>query len=206
METSFKQQSEGYHFGMKMRFGSTSGYFIVILAHNKGVTLVDQQLELDPKEYMPTLALLKQIDFFQTVPEAELKSILFSLQKQNFPPNKTILFQGEIANRLFIIRSGMVSITTKSKGQKLSLAELKAGMYFGEISLLRPMSATATATAGAEGADLVILTHEAMATISKKIPDIQQRIQKVIDIRLASKQKAKETDEKTDDQPAEPKK
>ena len=152
-------------------------------------------VELDPKEYVNVLALLKQIDFLQEVPEAELKNVLFSLQKEKFGANKTILFQGEIANRLFIVREGSVTISTKSKGQKLALATLKTPMYFGEISLLRPMSATATATAGDDGADLVILTHDAMSAISKKIPDIHDRIQKVIDARLASKKKAKEADE-----------
>ena len=151
--------------------------------------------DLDPNEYIPVLTLLKQIDFLETVPEPEMKNILFSLQKQVFGAGKTILFQGEIANRLFIIRKGAVSITTKNKGQKITLANLNAPMYFGEISLLRPTSATATATAGDDGADLVILTHDAMSAISKKIPDIQTRIQKVIDNRIASKQKAKEADD-----------
>lgn len=152
-------------------------------------------VELDPKEYISTLELLKQIDFLQSVPEAELKNILLSLHKETVAANKSILFQGEIANRLFIIRKGSVVITTKSKGQKLTLANLKAPMYFGEISLIRPMSATATVTSGDEGADLIILTHDAMTAISKKIPDIQERIQKIIDARLASKKKAKEADE-----------
>lgn len=152
-------------------------------------------VELDPKEYVAVLGLLKQIDFLKDVPEPELKNILFSLQKDKFPANKTILFQGEIANRLFIIRDGSVAITTKNKGQKITLAELKTGAYFGEISLLRPTSATATVTAGDAGAELIILAHEAMSAIAKKIPDIHDRIQKIIDSRIASKKKAKEADE-----------
>jgi len=151
--------------------------------------------DLDPKEYVPVLGLLKQIDFLESVPEAELKNVLFSLQKQDFGPGKTILFQGEIANRLFIIRKGSVVISTRNKGQKITLANLNASMYFGEISLLRPTSATATATAGDDGADLIILTHDAMTAISKKIPDIQTRIKAVIDARIASKQKAKEAND-----------
>lgn len=110
--------------------------------------------DLDPKEYVSVLAILKKIDFLENVPEAELKNILFSLQKEKFPPNKTVLFQGEISNRLFIIREGTVAITTKSKGQKITLAELNAGAYFGEISLLRPVSATANVAAGEGGPTL----------------------------------------------------
>lgn len=151
--------------------------------------------DLDPKEYVSTLDLLKKIDFLEGVPEPELKSVLFSLQKQMFPKSKTVLFQGEIANRLFIIRKGSVVISTKNKGEKITLAELQAPAYFGEISLLRPMSATATATAGDDGAELIILTHDSLSQLSKKIPDIEARIQKIIDTRLASKKKAKETND-----------
>jgi CRP/FNR family transcriptional regulator len=157
--------------------------------------------DLDPKEYVMVLELLKKIDFLESVPEPELKNILFLLQKQEFGPAKTILFQGEIANRLFIIRKGSVSITTKNKGQKITLAHLSAPLYFGEISLLRPTSATATVTAGDDGAELIVLTHDAMSSISKKLPDIQSRIKKVIDDRIASKQKAKEANDASLDKP-----
>ena len=88
-----------------------------------------------------------------------------------------------------------MSITTKSKGTKLHLADLNAPAYFGEISLLRPTSATATATAGDEGADLLILTHDAMTQLEKSLPDIHKRIQTTIENRIAAKKKAKQAEE-----------
>lgn len=173
----------------------------IFAANQKGDLEMEGSVDLDAKEYAPTLQLLKEINFLQGVPDEDLKSILFSLQKQSFGPKKIILFQGEIANRLFIIRRGRVTISTKNKGEKIVLAELTAPAYFGEISLLTPSSATATVTAGDEGVDALILTHDSMAQLSKKIPDIQQRIRKIIDERLASKQKAK-----TDQEAKEPEK
>ena|GEM_PF-1358304 len=152
-------------------------------------------VELDPKEYVEALTILKNIDFFQDVSDERMKSVLFMLQKQTFAPNKIILFQGEIANRLFIIRQGSVSISTKNKGAKIHLADLQAPSYFGEISLLTPTSATATVTAGEAGAQVLILTHDAMTTLTNTLPDIQKRIQTVIDNRLASKKQAKDIQE-----------
>lgn len=151
--------------------------------------------ELDPRDYIKTLDLLRKIDFLAAVPDDDLRGVLLSLQKQAFGPTKTILFQGEIANRLFILVKGSVSIASKSRGQSRVLAELKPPAYFGEISLLRPMSATATATAGDEGAELIILNHDALTELSKRIPDIQARIQRVIDSRLESRKKAAEAEE-----------
>ncbi|OVE78410.1 hypothetical protein BVX98_00170 [bacterium F11] len=155
-------------------------------------------VDLDPREFAATLEILKKIDFLVDVPDDQLKGILFSLQKESFSAKKTILFQGEIANRMFIIRKGDVSITTKNKGAKLHLADLAPPAYFGEISLLRPTSATATATAGEQGADLLILTHEAMARLAKTLPDIHQKIQTTIEKRIESKQKAKREEDSSE--------
>ncbi len=152
-------------------------------------------VDLPANEYIPTLALMKKIDFLEGVPDETLKDVLFSLQKETFSKDRTILFQGEIANRLFIIQKGKVIISTKNKGSKLVLAELSAPHYFGEISLLRPMSATATVTSGEEGTELIILNHDALTQLSKKLPDIQKRIQGVIETRLESKKQAKEAEE-----------
>jgi CRP-like cAMP-binding protein len=155
----------------------------------------DIMTDIDPSEYVATLALLKKLDFLEGVNDDSLQGMLFSLQKQTFPKQRTILFQGEIANRLFIVRNGSVIISTKNKGQKLILAELHTPAYFGEISLLRPTGATATVTAGDEGADLLILSHDALNDLTRKMPDVVQRIQAVIEARLASKKQAKDADD-----------
>jgi CRP/FNR family transcriptional regulator len=152
-------------------------------------------VELDPRDYPATLDILKKIDFFQGVPDAELNSLLFSLQVQIFTADKKILFQGEIGNRLFVVRKGSVRISTKSKGEKVELAELTPPAYFGEISLLRPVSATATATAGADGTEVLILTFDNFERLAKKAPEIKQRIQSVIEARLESKKKAKDAED-----------
>ena len=151
--------------------------------------------ELDAREYAPSLELLRKIDFLEGVPDEDLKSILFSLQKQVFAPSRTILFQGEISNRLFIVRKGSVLISIKNRGEKLRLAELTPPMYFGEISLLTPSSATATVASGEEGADLLILSHESFNQLSKKLPDIRERIQTVIQSRLSAAKEARKSDD-----------
>lgn len=152
-------------------------------------------IDLDPKDYPATLDFLRNLNFLQGAADADLRGILIRLQQQSFPAGRTILFQGEIANQLFMIRGGGVVISTNNKGSRLILAELKAPAYFGEISLLRPTSATATVVAGNDGADLLILTNDAFLELEKRIPTLRQRLQGVIDARLAEKQKAKEADE-----------
>lgn len=167
----------------------------ITLDPDGGSELLSTPVELDPKDYVKALEVLRKVDFLSSVDDDDLRGVLMSLQKQNHGPNKTILFQGEIANRLFILVKGGVKIASKSKGQTIVLAELAPPSYFGEISLLRPMAATATATAGENGAELIIFNHDALTELSKRVPDIQTRIQTVIDDRLASRKKAAESEE-----------
>lgn len=152
-------------------------------------------IDIDPKEYVQTLEFLKQIDFLKGVPDDNLKSMLFTLQKQDFEAGKIILRQGEIGANLYIIRKGKVAITAKSGNNRLTLGELNPPQYFGEISLLTPTSATATVTAGEEGVQVLILTNESVIQLSKKFSDIQQRIRAVIDTRVAGKKQAREAEE-----------
>lgn len=156
---------------------------------------MNQPIPLNPKQYEPAVQLLKRIDFLKGISEEDLKGILGSLQYQQFGKDGKILFKGEISNRLFLVCRGSVDISTKNKGSLLHLATLKPPMYFGEISLLNPTSATATATAGEEGANVIILTHESFEALTQKIPDLRARIQKVIDGRIASNEKAKKSEE-----------
>ena len=64
-----------------------------------------------------------------------------------FRAGETIFSEGHPGNKLFILRSGSVALTTRVENEVLPLTELGPGEVFGEMSLLdeKPRSATATA-------------------------------------------------------------
>lgn len=70
-------------------------------------------------------------------------------------PQKIIFFQnsekiieaGAKENRMYIIMDGEVAITLANKTDRLEVARLKKGDFFGEISLFNNTPRTATATA-----------------------------------------------------------
>ena len=64
-----------------------------------------------------------------------------------FKAGETIFSEGQPGNKLFIVRSGSVALTTKVENEVLPLTELGPGEVFGEMSLIdeKPRSATATA-------------------------------------------------------------
>ncbi|MBW2146927.1 MAG: protein kinase [Deltaproteobacteria bacterium] len=117
-------------------------------------------------------------------------------EKQDFPedlldyikygkavPKGTVIFeQGDTGNHLFIIKKGTVRIYKKIKGMEATLAVLREGDFFGEMSLLNdePRSAWAEAT---DDAQLIVVTKDSFRSMINNNVDIAIKIMQ----RLASR-------------------
>jgi CRP-like cAMP-binding protein len=115
------------------------------------------------------------------------------MEKQSYKSNATILFQGEVSNRLYLVQAGTVSVWARKDRNKLKIAELTAGNYFGEISLLTPRAATATIKAET-ACDIIFLPGEVVEAMVKHNPALCAALQAEIKQRLASRQQALEKD------------
>jgi len=92
---------------------------------------------------------------------------------------------------LYLVQSGLVSGWARKNNGKVKVAELPAGSYFGEISLLTPCAATATIKAEKE-TDIIFLPGEVVETVVKNNPPLSSAIHKEIEKRLASRKQALE--------------
>jgi ABC-type lipoprotein export system ATPase subunit len=73
------------------------------------------------------------------------------LQRATYEPGTTIVHQGEMADRFYIITRGEVEIyLTHPDGQEIVVDRLGSGKYFGEIGLLHGGTRTATVRAAPE--------------------------------------------------------
>lgn len=64
-----------------------------------------------------------------------------------FQNGERIIEAGKIETRMYIILEGEVQITLSDKIDKITVAQLKKGDFFGEISLFNNIPRSATATA-----------------------------------------------------------
>ncbi len=84
----------------------------------------------------------------------------------------TILFrEGEPGKEMFVIQSGKVRLTRTIRGVEKTLADLPAGEFFGEMSIINDKPRTATAVV-VEDAQLLVLdprTFEAMIKANTEI-------------------------------------
>ena len=97
---------------------------------------------------------------FAKISDNELRELAEYLKPNVYPPNHTIFWLGDPGTDFCIIHRGRVDLLIQDEAGKESLlASLKAGQFFGELSLLDGGRRTATARCGEE-TELLCLGRE----------------------------------------------
>jgi len=92
-------------------------------------------------------ALLSRVPIFSQLTQKELRNIASIVHKREYSVNERIFSQGDPGLGMYVIESGEVEIIYCDSGTEKSLAVLRVGDFFGELSLLdeSPRSAAAIA-------------------------------------------------------------
>lgn len=92
--------------------------------------------------------ILKNNFLFADLTEEEVGALAKLFVKEEFKANQKIITQGEVGDKFYLIRSGVVVVRIKSKsGLEEEVARLSEGDFFGEIALLKEVPRTATCLA-----------------------------------------------------------
>ncbi len=105
---------------------------------------------------------LLKLPVFQQLPASNLQKILSSLEEVEMPAGARVIEQGEIADCLYIVRSGkcVVSRQPRPNAREIRLGELQPGDMFGEDALLSERPRAVNVTMMVEGV-LLRLRREA---------------------------------------------
>ncbi len=128
---------------------------------------------------------LKSIPLFEKCADQDLQRLALGLRWSTHRKGETLIFQGVITHQMFFISSGRAAVFSRKDRETCRVADLEAGDYFGEISLLTNKAATATIKADADDTQIYILDRdviiealsrnaEAMADITRKIRERNQ--------------------------------
>jgi CRP-like cAMP-binding protein len=93
-----------------------------------------------------TEEILAQIDIFAGLPTSHLRRVVEIGVEQEYKRNQTVFSEGDAGDKFYLILDGAIRISRMVPGMgEEALAVLKAGAYFGEMSLIEdaPRSATA---------------------------------------------------------------
>ena len=140
------------------------------------------ELELDITDIKWAKEFFKKTDFLSQLSDQELTALVYKTRKTNFKTGKIILFQGEFSNRLFIVKKGKVGIFVAKEGKKERVAELSDNNYFGEVSLIHPVPASATVITETDS-DILAIDKEDLDELFKNNPTAIDTIHKKIESR-----------------------
>ncbi|MGE3911609.1 MAG: cyclic nucleotide-binding domain-containing protein [Chloroflexota bacterium] len=133
---------------------------------------------------------LARLDLFKELGPADRDLLLTRLNDETFEPGATMIRQGELGERLYVIREGRVEVLRAEHGPDAErVAELGPGDFFGEIALLISCPRTATVRAltpvrawslGRQGFDDVLRHYLRMgdvfeATGQGRLAELQRR-------------------------------
>ncbi|XP_076370228.1 cyclic nucleotide-gated cation channel subunit A-like [Tachypleus tridentatus] len=128
---------------------------------------------------------LKRVEIFQNTEAGFLCELVLRLRPVLFSPGDYICRKGEVGKEMFIVNHGRLEVVTDNG--KTVLATLRAGSYFGEISILNMGTAGNRRTASVRSvgySDLFCLYKHDMWDVLKDYPAARVRLEAIAVKRL----------------------
>ena len=111
----------------------------------KRAQVLGQQFQNTKHSYQ---ALLQRIPLFAALSQDEIDHLCSCLQAEHYSPGQTIIRQGEVGDRFYIIARGSVEVMVRSpKGVSEIVNHLGRGDYFGQVALMNDSERNATCRA-----------------------------------------------------------
>jgi CRP-like cAMP-binding protein len=90
---------------------------------------------------------LRNMPIFDELDAIELNSLSNQLKTETFQAGETVVRQGDIGDKFFIIEEGELRVFQQADGGSVELNRMSAGDYFGEIALIQQRPRTASVEA-----------------------------------------------------------
>jgi CRP-like cAMP-binding protein len=87
---------------------------------------------------------LFQVPVLNVLPFELTEELVRRLSLERYRAGDTIVRQGDVGDRMYIVKSGRVGVLVESNGREMPLTVLTRTDYFGEIALLQDVPRTAT--------------------------------------------------------------
>ncbi len=106
------------------------------------------------------------------------------IRRAHYEAGESIYREGELARNFYTILTGEIQVCRLQGGQESPVATLRAGEYFGEVSLLRGVRHTASVRA-LSSVDLLIMNGSDFKALATSSRDFGEGLANVMERRLA---------------------
>jgi CRP-like cAMP-binding protein len=86
---------------------------------------------------------VEKIEIFKDLNPDQLNELYVWLERRDYAAGAEIIQEGRLANGVYILTGGTVSVVKTSSVRHVKLTEIKAPSFFGEIGLLNNQARTA---------------------------------------------------------------
>jgi CRP-like cAMP-binding protein len=91
-----------------------------------------------------TVSELSRVELFSALSGDRLKEIALRMQREEVPPGRAVVAEGDSAERFYIVLSGLFAVSQQDLGPR---RVLQPGDYFGEVGLAMKVPRTASVRA-----------------------------------------------------------
>lgn len=97
-----------------------------------------------PRFVPATVTELSRVDLFSGLPGEKLTEIAQRLQREDVPPGRQVVREGDPGERFYIVLQGLFTVSQEDLGPR---RVLQPGNYFGEVALAMSVPRTASVRA-----------------------------------------------------------
>jgi CRP-like cAMP-binding protein/thioredoxin reductase/Fe-S-cluster-containing hydrogenase component 2 len=180
--------------------GAASGRDLIRLGINQGYEVIEHILgrEIEPADeevlrsripflegnVADRLALLRsRIPIFNAASEEQLREMFLAVDVREYHDGETIIRQNDYTTDFLVIATGRVAIRVRPEGgDERQVAELTAGNFFGEMSLISGRRRTATVTAIGP-TRIIAIPRKAMLKLIRTAPRVADLVDQAFLIR-----------------------
>ena len=127
--------------------------------------------------------LLAKSILFQTFSPEDRKGLMKSFQPCEYKAKTPVLLEGDPGDTLYFIESGQVEVFREKKMEKISIAKLSAGDFFGELAFLHKHRRIASVRTLSD-CKFLTLKRDQVKNILEKYPVVEKNLKKIAKERL----------------------
>ncbi len=137
-------------------------------------------------QYNDTIFLKTQVDVLSFFNEEQLRKVTPDIERAQYANGQTVMLKGEISSGFYIIKKGKASASGKTKEGPIQI-ELKAGDFFGEISLLDNSASDLTIKAQEDATEVLMIPSASF----QKLLELQPLLKKTLLEKAAQRKQQK---------------
>lgn len=144
------------------------------------MNLLEEKSETCPScEFQENLNILREINFFSTLPMDSLKVLAYLCAREIYKPGAYLFRQGEDDGRAIYIVSGTAKLIHEREDEDLMIRDYSEGDYLGGLVLVGNMRRLFSLKAETD-MNCLILTREKFSKAMEQFPDSVSKIFKAV--------------------------